>query len=394
MARIGPNQDINDPTTILEVGKLFYDKSVDFGILQAISDTGDPDSTGPPVIPITIPLKLEDGSIYDLDSSRITPEFTVDESRLRQSVLNTYIDLAELFRDYWSTLKDSLINLSDYHDVSSSVITPVASGSIPPTPPGFETHASGSFGGISYDIDSILFSTDYPDTPIWSGHTPTNYNHNTYPQLLNVMNDLSGSFVDNSIDPVEEIYWWDRFFGAKQSFGASAPALATVFRLHDRFQLPSGPLSSRDFLQVVNPSDTDDKIINISLTADYSGFCGDVFASRSESVSLTILSSINDYNSFSSDNTTSVFDSQSFEGSFSGTRNINLSISKEVTIPPNKSVFIRTLGRILTTTPTNVGPVNLVGDMFTTITGQTTLESHAVVTVNYPNPGNNSANAW
>lgn len=392
MARAGPNQDVNDPTTMLEVGKSFYDKSVDFGILQAVSNTGNPNATGSPVTSITIPLKLFGGSTYFLDCSRITDQFTVDEPRLGLSVINTYIDLAERFRDYYEVLKASLIGLSDHHSESSTSIAPIASGSTPPTPPGFMTHASGSFGGISYDIDFVLFSTSYDDTPVWSGNTPTNYNINTYPQLLESVNGLNGAFVDNSDGAVDEVYWWDRRFGAEQSFGASPPAKATRIRLEDRFQEPSG--FPNNYIQIVNPSPTSDKIIDISMTADYTGLCNDAFATRDETAQLSIIFGLGQYNDPTSVSPSSIHQLQSFTGSFSGTRNINLTLSHEIVIPPKMSVFVKTFALITASTPTNTGPVNLVGDTTTIITGQPTLIGHSTVTVNYPFHGNNTAIAY
>lgn len=392
MARAGPNQDINNPTTMLEVGKTFYDKSVDFGILQAVSNTGNPNATGPPVTPITIPLKLFNGSTYSLDCSRITDQFTVDESRLGQSVINTYIDLAERFRDYYEVLKASLIGLSDYYSESSTTISPIASGSTPPTPPDFMTHASGSFGGTSYDIDSILFFTSYDDTPVWSGNTPTNYNVNTYPQLLEAANSLDSSFIDNSDSAVDEVYWWDRYFGAEQGFGAFPPALATRIRLEDRFQATSG--FPNDYIQIVNPSPTSNKTIDISITADYTGLCNDAFASRSEVAQLSIIFGLGQHNDFASVSPSSVHQQQSFTGSFSGTRNINLTLAQEIIIPPKMSAFVKTYALITASTPTNTGPASLVGDTATIITGQPTLAGHAAVTVNYPTHGNNTATAY
>lgn len=392
MARAGPNQDINDPTTILEVGKTFYDKSVDFGILQAVSNTENPDATGPPIIPITIPLKLFSGSIYSLDCSRITDQFTVEETRLEQSVINTYIDLAERFRNYYEILKDSLIGLSDYYSKSSTSIAPVASGSTPPPTGGFETQASGSFGGTSYDIDSILFFTSYEDTPVWSGDTPTDYNVNTYPQLLEAVNDLNGSFIDDSDDAVNEVYWWYRTFGAEQGFGASPPALATKIRLVDRFQEPSG--FPYDYIQIVNTSDTVDRVIDVTMSSDYTGLCYDSLATRNESSSLLIQFGIGSHNNPESASYSGVNVSQSFTGSFSGTRNINLTLTHEIVIPPKKSVFVKTVAILFGSTPTNIGPVSLVGATYTTITGQPTLEGHATVTVNYPVHGNNTATAY
>jgi hypothetical protein len=130
------------------------------------------------------------------------------------------------------------------------------------------------------------------------------------------------------------------------------------------------------------------------MTADYTGLCHDASASRSETAQLSIIFGVGQHNGFDSVSPSSVHQQQSFTGAFSGTRNINLTLAQEIIIPPKKSAFVKTFALITASTPTNTGPVNLVGDTATTITGQPTLAGHATVTVNYPVHGNNTAIAY
>jgi len=389
MVRVGPNQDINDPTTILEVGKAFYDKSVDFGILNAVSNTQNPNATGTPIPTVIIPLKLENGSIYNLCCSRITNEFTVDEPNLNRSVINTYIDLAERFRNYWLTMRTILNDLNDYSDFDYTIVSPHASGSNEYW--GYVTGVSGSFGGKSHTAEFLTFATTMPDVPVWSGLGPVDYNYNTYPQLLNIINEINGSFTYSYLDNINEIYYWKQSEGFQKQFGTS-PAMriyagsafdAGVSGIHPGSIVPgSSPLREK-LLQIPNMSDSDIDI-NIEITADYYGDCHDRFASRSEFAQVRIVSGIGNFNQYEYVDLDSTIDQQSYTGAFSGVRTINLSISEIITIPPYQSAFLTMDSYITTLIRTNSGPLSMQGDTLTSINGMPPIEAHAELALNYP----------
>jgi len=386
VARVGPNQDINDPTTILEVGKFFYDKSVDFGILKAISDTENPLASGSPIPTVTIPLKLMDGSTYSLDCSRITDNFTVDEPKLGESVLNTYIDLAERFREYWLTMRNTLFSLDDSFNFGSTNVSPDPSGS--QLYGGYITGVSGSFGGKMYTINSIEFFTNIPDIPIWSGYGPINYNYNTYPQLLNVIDDTLGDFIYNEYEDVDAVYYWKKSYGTKKQFGIN-PSMriyaGSAFDSSDGGSLvPAGGETREKFIQIPNLS-TIDMTIHVIITADYYGECKDEFAVRSEFAQVRIVSGIGNYNGYDSvdiDSTIHQLDLPDI--AFSGVRTINLSINEEIIIPPGKSAFLTMDAYITTDIHTGIGPVFMEGDTSVEIVGVAPVQVHSELSHNYP----------
>lgn len=389
MARVGPNQDINDPTTILEVGKAFYNKSVNFGTLNAVSTTQNPTATGIPTPTIIIPLKLENGSTHDLYCSRITDEFTVDEPNLGRSVINTYIDLAERFRNYWLTMRTILNNLNDYLDLDYDTVSPHATGSNEYW--GYVTGVSGSFGGKSHTEESLIFTTTIPDIPAWSGYGPVNYNYNTYPQLLNVINEIDGSFLYRYLENINEIYYWKYSEGVQSVFGAS-PSMriyvgsafdAGISGIYGGSIVPGSSPVREKLLQIPNMSDSDIDV-DIAITADYYCDCHDSFATRREFAQIRIVSGIGNFNQYAGVNLDSTIYQQSYISSFSGVRTINLSITETITIPPYQSIFLTIDSYITTNISTNTGPLLMEGDTLTSIEGISPIEAHAEFALNYP----------
>ena len=253
MARVGPNQDINDPTTILEVGKHFYDKSVSIGILRAVSDTQNPYASGSPTPTIIIPLKIIDGSTYDLQCSRITDTFTVDELKLSQSVINTYINLAERFREYWELVRLNILSLTDFGTVDP---TPV--DAIPSTGTGDPHYTSGSLGGTHYEVMSTSFDTDVIDIPVGSGCGLTDYNYHTYPQLLNALSQLSAS-QNTAYYSVDEIYYWLKI---QEETPDIPPHGNSRIMAYDSFPQVGA-------IQIPNFSHTTNKIVTLTGSASY-----------------------------------------------------------------------------------------------------------------------------
>ncbi len=387
MARVGPNQDINDPTTILEVGKFFYDKSVDFGILKAISDTENPSASGSPIPTVTIPLKLMDGSTYSLDCSRITDNFTIDEPKLGESVLNTYIDLAERFREYWSTMSNTLSSLNDFFDYSSISVSPHVSGS--QTRFGYLTGVSGSFGGRNYTTDSVTFYISVPDIPSWSGYGPINYNYQTYPQLLNTINDTIGSSAYIHEEDIDAVYYWKRTYGTRRTTSPAGlfnmyAASAFDAQRDSPFVGDIGPTRLK-LIEIPNVSESD-MIINVKATADYYGesLVGD--ATRSEFVQVRIVSGIGNFNGSGSVELDSTIYQEVHLDIFSGIRTINLSINEDIVIPPHKSAFITMDSIVQSNLATVYGPLNLIGDTLVQIEGVTPVQTHSEISYSVPRP--------
>ena len=102
--RVGPNQDINNPETLIALAYVFQRQSDDAGDLLAQYNAQNPDITsGPTIIDVSIPFIKTDGSTQLLHGDSIEPSgdtFSYNTNLVSNSTIVTYVDLAERFRDY------------------------------------------------------------------------------------------------------------------------------------------------------------------------------------------------------------------------------------------------------------------------------------------------------
>ncbi len=223
MTRSGPNQDVNDPATIIDLAYQYQQDSDDKGNLLAQSNAQNPNVSGTAIIDISIPFKKTDGSTELLQGSSIDydEEYTYDSDLVADSTIVTYVDLAERFRDYWETLNNVLNQLNDYDYLQENDIDPT--GPFTTVFPGSIIRTHGSLTGIAYEQDSYSHSPAASlSTPAWTGIGPTNYNQLTYPQLLStlppieVQRNVSGIMWDTN-------YWYDKYSDTSGSVvGANA----------------------------------------------------------------------------------------------------------------------------------------------------------------------------
>ncbi len=209
MARVGPNQDINDGTTLEDLRKVAEETSVwandhdeANSAITSIKATGIRVSpVNDRLIPISTLLQKQDGSSLAIDG--FTTSGTFVQSNLDEyedAVINTYIDQAERFRGYYDSLVASARSWSPRSNGSISAIT--FSG----VPIGVE---SGSLneGAITTNINYTqkdgyvgIIQSRIPSSIDWSGSGPVNYNSGTYTQLINEFTSLARtlSFSDST----------------------------------------------------------------------------------------------------------------------------------------------------------------------------------------------------
>lgn len=189
MARVGPNQDINDFDTILSTANSYQTLSATHGILVAQSAAENPSASGPPIVDISIPLKMSDGSTQLLDAADIgSPE--VGELVSNATII-TYVDLPERFREYWELLNASLGEIVDYKSLNEEDIDPeiIFPGGGPLSQPEL-----GTLGGTDFTLTTQTFfppNREPRPTPEWIGEGPANYNSLTWPQLLSELGSIA-----------------------------------------------------------------------------------------------------------------------------------------------------------------------------------------------------------
>lgn len=346
MARVGPNQDINDPTTILEVAFEYQQESNLIGDMLAKSIQVDPNATGPPIIDVFIPFKKTDGSTELLQGSDIEIDpnggFIFDEDLVFNSNILTYISLAERFRANFITLRDALLGISDVEDTDITNVDPTTES----TTIGFRTEDFGSKGGKIFTIDEIIFNKNIPDIPIFSGSGPTSYNFGTYPQLLDLIESMTVNAFGTQ-EVIEEIYHFGELTGADEQFPAGpfftqVETGASYNGIEDEFFLDFQKLFPE--IQIPNLSSSD-KTINISATADYiRALTGTVFFTTiDERAQVFLRHRIADFNSNDFSNVVIVQEIDEFNPfpgiALSGTLNLSASLDENIIIPPNKSLF-------------------------------------------------------
>lgn len=200
MTRIGPNQDINDPTILEELrataelaAVLANDhNNADDGIteIKSISPKIHPDNTR--IIPITTLLKKVDGSETEITGFTTSGTYKQENIDLyMESVINTYIDQAERFRNYYDQLT-SIMNFWSNRDNGSPFANPFITTQTVDID-FVDIHRGWAESNISIrqkDGYATINQSEIIASIDWIGNGPTNYNSGTYPQLSSAFDNL------------------------------------------------------------------------------------------------------------------------------------------------------------------------------------------------------------
>lgn len=325
MARVGPNQDINDPETLINLAFHYQQTSDDKGDFLAQSNAQDPNVSGPPIVDVSIPFRIQDGSTVLLrgsDISRDDGEYIYDTDLVASAGIVTYVDLAERFREYWNLLNNVSGQLVDYEFSEDEDIEPHSF-----TTTIFDTTWEiGSQGGTSYNLGRYTHSPTEPsEEPEWDGVGPADYNQLTYPQLLTELTRV-GTHVNETILSWEEDYTYSK---STSHGGASVGFTQHENFRHERFR-------EQQYVQFYNPGETD---ITISMSMTISS----VFDTRF-SANVTSWAEIQMRNVYPNPiaGFKSLLDSyqQTRIEHFRSDGPINISVNRTVVIPPNKSAFV------------------------------------------------------
>lgn len=200
MTRVGPNQDINDPTALEnlrliaeEVAVITNDHNNAYnGITESksIDPSVHPDNTR--IIAISTLLQKEDGS--DAEITGFNTDGTYKQENLdlyTESIINTHINQAERFRNYYDAIV-SIINSWSDRDNGIPIVTPsielqTTTLDVPPFRRGW---AKSNINIVQKDGYLTVDNSQIPISIDWSGNGPTNYNSNTYPQLMSEFRNL------------------------------------------------------------------------------------------------------------------------------------------------------------------------------------------------------------
>lgn len=328
MARVGPNQDINDPTTIVDVLREFHITSLGAADFLASSNAQNPNVRNfSPLIEVSIPFQKVDGSTQLLlgSLSGVADTLILNSDLIFNSVINTYINLAERFRDYWEIFNNVLDQLNDFDFLGTTEIeeeeTTVNLG-------GGQTRIHGSLGGTANTFSE--FSHSPPQsllTPDWTGDGPTDYNQNTYPQLITEVRKLN---IQRTVlqRKWDTIYWFGKFTDGS----GSVRSASARFGKSESF----GPPLNEQYIQIHNSGLS---IIEIELSLEISAS----FNTRFSAV-LTSWAEIGDINVFPDPFGGFKFSLDSFisesQELLAPGGTINLDATRTVEIPPGKSVFM------------------------------------------------------
>lgn len=324
MAREGPNQDINNPITLIDLAYKYQYVSDGHGIFLAQSIAQDPTATGSPIINVSIPFKKTDGSTELLYGSDISYDdgYIYNSGLVFNSTIVTYIDLAERFRNYWNILNNVLNQLNDFQTIVETSLDPEGPFVIDFGTLGIRTH--GSLGGTSYQQTSYYHSPSQALlTPTWSGYGPTNYNYITYPQLLTELQNITISRTETSIT-YETVYWYDKL---ADTSGSLQGARATFGKDPDY-----APIEEQ-YIQIYNNESTTMNVnLSIDISATFDSSCSVYCYSWAE------IDDIDNYPDppFGDKSLLSSYESNTVSGS--GT--VTLNIDRTIEIPAGKSAFI------------------------------------------------------
>lgn len=414
--RVGPDQSINDPSVLQNLLGLTRNVHEYLAACKEISDSQDvnlssfdgdiPKPTSNLITSITIPLALDNGSTQGYGSSYganktsalgLADNFqtVAPQSEWTNANINTYANLAERFRSYWSTLNSFLDTLSDFSSIT-------AEGTLAPgiTFSGCSTFSTGrkrvsdrtriTTANLIDKIDtSFVFQTlSIPvasfATPDWIGEGPSSYFDTTYPQLrdeikklyVTVEQDTLEFFAEEDYETFStalvsrvpaptgdgEIKEASLSMGRNQGAGTKIdpirPSEGTTFVSTTGPEVPAEDFAAKnEWIQIYNQNDID-QIVSFSAVATgvygNSGFS--LVAPRYSLISaryVYYISSINDYvNADVFDQSPAVTSKGSvFDESLAAVTNVSagaggegtgvVSISDSVNIPPGSSLFIR-----------------------------------------------------
>lgn len=333
MARAGPNQDINDPTTIIDLTYQYQQDSVDKGNLLAQFNAQDSNVSGSPIVDISIPFKKIDGSTELLEGSDISYDgsYSYDTNLVANSTLVTYINLAERFRDYWETLNDVLDQIDDFATLEETSLAPdgpyYTSGSA-------SLFEYGSLGGITWTETEYTHSpSGSMDIPTWSGFGPINYNQNTYPQLLNELSNINMQRSSSSSTTWDTNY---KYYKYEWDY-LSVPFVFGIGKEISFGGLPPTP-GQEGYIQFYNSGPSS---ISISLALNAAGtftLSGVVFDCSAFVASVAEIKDRNDFPTGNPDDQPSYqFDRDQI---LSGGGSVSASGSRIITIPSGQSAFI------------------------------------------------------
>ena len=328
MARIGPNQDINDPETIINLAYVYQQMSNDKGDFLAQSNAQDPNAEGPPIVDVSIPFSIFDGSTELLFGSDISFDegYIYDTDLVSRSVILTYVNLAERFREYWSTLNNVLGQLSNFEYSQDEEIPPA--GPFTTIFPGNVIFTHGSLGGTSHEQTSYShLPTESRPIPEWDGVGPTDYNQLTYPQLLS---ELSGIAILRNEVQIS----WDTDY----SYSHITDSIGSVQVISARLGKDENFISNieQQYVQFHNVGLTTINVeLSISVIGSFDGVANIGVASWAE------IGDLNDYpdpfGGIKSLLPSYVASGEDFPGG-GGVKSINVVRTTE--IPPGKSAFI------------------------------------------------------
>ncbi len=209
MARVGPNQDINDPSTLENLRLLVEDVSVrandhnnaNAGITETKSQGVKVDEANTRLIPITTLLQKQDGSNLEITGFTTSGTFKQDNiDQYPDSVINTYINQAERFRGYYDSIVSSVNSWSD-RDNGPIYVTPFVQSRTGVSGLPFGDHEGFSETNLRIaqkDGYAVIDQASIPTIIEWSGKGPNNYNANTYPQLTSTFTNLRTKLSESS----------------------------------------------------------------------------------------------------------------------------------------------------------------------------------------------------
>lgn len=256
MTRTGPNQDINDPTTLENLRLATENVAVKAndhnnaynGITgnESIIPKVHPNNIR--IIPISTLLKKIDGS--DIEITGFTTSGTYRQENIDlyiESVINTYINQPERFRDYYDDIISIINSWSDRDNGSPIITTFVTSGSIDSDVS--NDHRGWAESNIRIEQKDGYVTINQSEIPIsidWLGTGPVNYNSGTYPQLISAFNNMAdemGSQLQPYFD-VTTVLNQGYYTGASQVDGFSTAI--------DLFERTDWNDSSQKFAQISN----------------------------------------------------------------------------------------------------------------------------------------------
>ena len=337
MVRVGPNQDINNPTTIIGTAYLYQQQSNSFGNLLAQSDAQDPSATGTTIVGVSIPFSIEDGSIQSIQGDNIEfvdGQYIYDTTLVSNANIITYVDLAERFREYWTSLNNILDQIQNFDHTTEEDIESFDSGDI--SLGGGRIRNWGTLGGTEYNRNSYTFINKFtllPITesftePLWDGFGPTSYNSNTYTQLLGELARIDFEINLSSSVTYETDYRYDKFTDASGTVkGASAQ-----FARNEFFSISN----TEEYVQIYNGGSTSlDISLSINITATFNNNFNTGYSYWAEIDDLNIYP--DPFGGVKSLLSSYVSDTVN-KPNPGGTTSFN--INTTISVPPNKSAFI------------------------------------------------------